>query len=72
MWIDSTHKVDREKMIGHRDLAIVKTTDENGFDTFHIVFGCLRSFSGSLEQCEAEWKKYVRCINKNLKKKERC
>lgn len=71
MWRDNTYTVVKEKNIGHRDLSIVKTTDEDGYDTYHFVFGCLRQFSGTLEECEAEWRKYVRCINRNDKKKAR-
>jgi hypothetical protein len=70
MWIDPTYTVVKEMNIGHRDLSIVKTTDEDGFDTYHLIFGCLRTFSGTLSQCESEWRKHVRCINKNNKKKE--
>jgi hypothetical protein len=71
MWNDPTYTVVKEKNVRGRDLSIVKTTDENGFDIYHLVFGCLRHFSGTLEQCEAEWRKYVGCINKNDKKKVR-
>ena len=47
----------------------MKTTDEAGFDTYHLVYGCIRQKSGSLEDCESEWRKYVVCINRNYKKK---
>ena len=68
MWIDSTYKELKRVKFGWRDLALVKTTDEAGLDTYHIVYGCIRQKSGSLADCESEWKKYVRCINKNNKK----
>ena len=66
MWNDPTYLLVREN--ASRDLSIAKTTDENGFDTYHLIYGCMRQMSGTLAECEAEWKKYVRCINKNNKK----
>ena len=69
MWIDSTYKEVKRRKFGWRDLALVKTTDKAGFDTYHLVYGCIRQKSGSLEDCESEWRKYVVCINRNYKKK---
>ena len=69
MWIDSTYKEVKRRRFGWRDLALVKTTDKAGFDTYHLVYGCVRQKSGSLEDCESEWRKYVGCINRNDKRK---
>lgn len=71
MWNDSTHQEIKRRNFGWCDLSIVKTTDENGFDTFHLVCGCVRQMSGTLSECEAELNKYVRFINKNNKKNAR-
>jgi hypothetical protein len=69
MWNDPTYQLVKEDTA--RDLSIAKTTDENGFETYHLTFGCIRQKSGTLTECEAEWRKYIRFINKNNKKKAR-
>lgn len=67
MWNDPTYQLVKED--NSRDLSIAKTTDESGLDTYHLTYGCVRQISGTLTKCESEWKRYVRCINKNKKKK---
>jgi hypothetical protein len=69
MWNDPTYQFVKEDTA--RDLSIAKTTDENGFDTYHLTFRCLRQMSGTLAECEKELNKYVRCINKNNKNNKR-
>ena len=64
MWIDPTYTEIKSRPLGSYDLTIAKTT-YRGYDTYHLSYG------GTLEQCEAEWRKYVRCINKNNRKKAR-
>ena len=71
MWNDQTYQEIKRSNFGWRDLSIVKTTDENGFSTFHLVYGCVRQMSGTLSECEAEWNRYVRFINKSNKKNAR-
>ena len=71
MWNDPTYQEIKRRNFGWSDLSIVKTTDKNGFDTFHLVRGCVRQMSGTLAECEAEWNKYVRFINNNDKKNAR-
>lgn len=69
MWNDPTYQLVKEDT--SRDLSIAKTTDRYGFDIYHLIYGCVRQMSGTLTECEMEWRKYVRCINKNKKKKAR-
>lgn len=52
MWYDPTYTEIKSRSLGSYDLTIAKTTHIDGFDTYHLSYGCSRMFSGTLKQCE--------------------
>lgn len=71
MAMSSLWRLVKKRDIGSHMIGLSEREDNDGFKEYRISLDCLVQFRGSLKDCQAEWRYWVRVLNKiQLERKE--